>query len=104
MIQETCSVITELGERATAETRARYARRNKIRYIDDLINEFEQLNLAEEPEVPVELHIRAVRLIEHEAHPLASREDPDEVRVVDWMEALYDVQDTLMVPFEDDVA
>jgi hypothetical protein len=26
----------------------------------------------------------------------------EEVTITDWMEALYDLQDTLMIPFEDD--
>jgi len=103
MIQETCTVITELQERAVAETQARYARRNKIRDIDDLINEFEMLNLAEEPEVPRDLHHKVARLVVTEAHPLASKATGDEVRIAEWMEALYDMQDTLMIPFEDDL-
>jgi hypothetical protein len=94
--------ISELEERAAADRQLRYARRNKIRYIDELINEFEMLNLAEEPEVPRELEVRVVRLIRTESHPLATKAN-EEVRIADWMEALYDVQDTLMLPFDDDI-
>ena len=102
MIEETCMTISELEERAVAERQTRYARRNKIRYIDDLINEFEMLNLAEEAEVPRDLEIKVVSLIRKESHPLATKVN-EEVRIADWMEALYDVQDTLMIPFEDDL-
>jgi hypothetical protein len=36
-----------------------------------------------------------------EGHPLGLR-DAEEIPILDWMESLYDIQDTLMVPFEDD--
>jgi hypothetical protein len=102
MIQETCEKISELAERAEAEREARYARRNKIRYIDDLINEFEMLNLADEIDVPGELRFKVVSFIRDEAHPLAKR-PLQEVGIADWMEALYDLQDTLMVTLDDDI-
>jgi hypothetical protein len=101
MIEETCVRISELKERAVADRQARYARRNKIRYIDDLINEFELLNLADEAQIPRDLEFKVVTFIRRESHPLATKAN-DDVRIADWMEALYDVQDALMVPFEDD--
>lgn len=102
MIQETCVAIKDLEHRAVMDRESRYARRNKIRHIDDLINEFEMLNLAEEVDVPTDLRFRVTRLIRSEAHPLAER-PTTEIAIGDWMEALYDVQDTLMLPFEDDL-
>jgi hypothetical protein len=36
------------------------------------------------------------------AHPLTQR-TPEEIPIADWMEALYDLQDTLMLPGEDDI-
>ena len=102
MIQETCVEIDELAVRHERERLMRHARRNKIHAIDDLINEFELLNLAEEPEIPVELRGRVARLVAGEAHPVATR-PPEEVRIVEWMDALYDVQDTLMLTVEDDL-
>jgi hypothetical protein len=102
VIRETCIEISDLKQRAHAQYRTRYARRNMIRLIDQLINEFEMLNLAEEVAVPGHLRHRAVRVIADTAHPLAQR-TPEEIPIADWMEALYDLQDTLMLPGEDDI-
>jgi hypothetical protein len=102
MIEETCLEIDQLQERWQVEREHRYARRNKIRNIDELLNEFEMLNLAEEPQIPMELTGRAQTFLWSESHPVAHR-SPREVPVADWMEALYDVQDSLMLTIEDDV-
>ena len=101
MIKETCLQIIETEEQLAAEQQARTARRRKIQGIDQLLNEFEMLNLADEYEIPVELAGRVKHLVAHEAHPVALRPS-EEVTITDWMEALYDVQDTLMIPFEDE--
>jgi hypothetical protein len=95
VIQETCLEIGELQEHWLAEKRVRTARREKIHRIDELIEEFEKLNLAEEAEVPYELRGRAVALITAEANGTPSRV-AECVAVSDWMDALYEVQDTLM--------
>lgn len=102
MIQETCRQIGELEVRWMTEREERYARRDKIRYIDELINQFELLNLAEEPVVPPDLTRRVAVLARAEAHPISQRPIA-EVTILDWMDALYDVQDTLMIPVEDDI-
>jgi len=60
------------------------------------------LNLADEVDVPGELRYRASRFIVDAAHPLVKRRS-DEIPIADWMEALYDLQDTLMLPSEDEV-
>lgn len=102
VIQGTCLEIGELEGRWQAEREARDARRHKIRQIDELIEEFERLNLADEAEIPIELHGRAVRLVRAEAHRVQERERPA-LSVAEWMDALYDVQDTLMIPMEDEL-
>jgi hypothetical protein len=102
LIQDTCLTISALEERAEAERDARYARRKKIRAIDQLIDEFEMLNLANEVDVPGELRHRASRLIVGASHPLVKR-SADAIPIADWMEALYDLQDTLMLPSEDEL-
>jgi hypothetical protein len=101
LIQNTCTTISELRERAEADRDVRYARRKKIRAIDQLINDFEELNLANEMDVPGELRYRANRFIVAAAHPLVKR-PCDQILIADWMEALFDLQDTLMLPSEDD--
>ncbi len=102
MIQETCTRIEELEGFWTAQIAARNARRNKIREIDDLLNQFEMLNLADEQAVPPDLRERVGRLVRGEDHPLAHR-DAAGVTIPDWMEALYDIQDGLMIRFPDDI-
>ena len=96
MIRETCVQIDELAEQHERERQQRYARRNKIHLIDDILNEFEMLNLAEEPVIPGELQAKVRRLVLEEQHPVSERPLAD-LRILDWMDALYDVQDTLML-------
>ncbi|MGH7722067.1 MAG: hypothetical protein ACRENL_04420 [Candidatus Dormibacteria bacterium] len=102
MIQETCTRIEELEDYWTTEIRARHARRDKIRNIDEMLNQFEMLNLADEQVIPSELRHRVAAFIRSEDHPLGGR-NPTEVAIPDWMEALYDVQDGLMIRFPDDI-
>jgi hypothetical protein len=96
MIRETCVQIDELAEQHERERQQRYARRNKIHLIDEILNEFEMLNLAEEPVIPGELQAKVRRLVLEQQHPVAERPAAD-LRILDWMDALYDVQDTLML-------
>ncbi|HEY6470917.1 MAG TPA: hypothetical protein VI434_14245 [Candidatus Dormibacteraeota bacterium] len=100
MIQETCVEIGELEARWTSLREARNARRQKIRYIDELIDAFEKLNLADEVEVPYELVGRAVALVSEDR--LIAGRVPDELMISEWMDALYEVQDSLMFTAEDD--
>lgn len=102
MIQQTCHTISQLEERAQADRVSRYARRKTIQAIDQLIEEFEMLNLAEEVDVPGELRRRANRFIGETTNPLVRR-PTDEIPIAEWMEALYQLQDTLMLPAEDEV-
>ena len=46
--------------------------------------------------------ILGVRLVRAEAHPVGMRA-VHTVSVSEWMDALYDVQDTLMIPMEDEL-
>ena len=96
MIRETCLQIDTLAERHEKARQARYARRNRIHLIDELLNEFELLNLAEEPVIPGDLQSKVRRLVVEERHPVSQRPIA-EMRILDWMDALYDVQDTLML-------
>jgi hypothetical protein len=102
MIQETCTRIEELEDYWSSEIRARHARRNKIRDIDDMLNQFEMLNLADEQVIPTDLRQRVDAFIRAEGHPLSERH-AESVAIPDWMEALYDVQDGLMIRFPDDI-
>jgi hypothetical protein len=103
IIEGTCLQIGELEVRWQVEREARDARRRRIHEIDELIEEFERLNLADEAEIPVELRGRASNMVMPQG-PAGTRDGPrDSLTIAEWMDALYDVQDTLMVPMEDDV-
>ena len=100
MIQETCVEIGALEDRWVRVREAQHARRNRIRAIDELIEEFEKLNLADERDVPIELRGRVMALIQTEEHPL-SRRSAERLPIAEWMDALYDLQDSLMFGSEE---
>ena len=100
MIDRTVLQIERLNEHHEREREHRYARRNRIRYIDELLNEFELLNLADEPDVPKELTGKVYQLVAEEEHPIVRRAIRD-VPIADWMDALYDLQDPLMLGSDD---
>lgn len=100
-IAETSHEISKLYEVDHLSRRERDARRNKILFIDRLLNELEQLNIAEEAVVPTALRTHCRRLLAREGHPLA-RVRADEVTIAEWMDALYDVQDGLMFTIGDE--
>ncbi len=99
MIEQTSVQISVLRERWQVEREQRYARRNRIRYIDRLLDELETLNIAEETQMPTDLGQRVQRLASEMAHPLGSR-PPADLTIAESMDALYDLQDGLMLTLE----
>lgn len=99
MIEETSVQISALRERWHVEREQRYARRNRIRYIDRLLDELEMLNIAEETQMPAELAIRVQRLAAEMEHPLGNRA-PEDLNIAESMDALYDLQDGLMLTLD----
>ncbi|MHB8507497.1 MAG: hypothetical protein ACYDGR_02465 [Candidatus Dormibacteria bacterium] len=96
MLHETSTQIKELHEEWAVEMDSRYARRNKIRYIDRLLNELELHNLEDRTDMNLQLRRRLVTFLGSCKHPLGKRAARD-LTVADTMEALYDIQDTLLV-------
>ncbi|HYW23020.1 MAG TPA: hypothetical protein VE953_02585 [Terriglobales bacterium] len=95
MIQEACAMIERVEARERRSREAKYGRRNKIRYIDRLLNELEMLNLAEETRVPERLAMELGRLLaESEVVQVAS--EPRLESVNEAMDVLYELQDSLM--------
>jgi hypothetical protein len=88
MIQDTCVEIDGLRERSRVEREQRYARRNRIRYID-----------AEENGMSVELAVRIHQLLAETSHPLAAK-PVEALGIAESMEALYEMQDGLMITLE----
>jgi len=99
MIEETSVEISAQRERWQLEREQRYARRNRIRYIDELLNELEMLNIAEETQMPPDLAVRVQRLADEMSHGLGQHA-PEDLSIAASMEALYDLQDGLMLTLE----
>ena len=95
MIQEACAMIERVEARERRSREAKYGRRNKIRYIDRLLNELEMLNLAEASKVPERLAIELDRLLA-ESEVVAVVRQPRLESVNEAMDLLYELQDSLM--------
>jgi hypothetical protein len=95
MIQEACAMIERVEARERRSREAKYGRRNRIRYIDRLLNELEMLNLADETKVPERLAIELDRLLV-ETQPMQHARQPRPDSVNEAMDVLYEIQDSLM--------
>src|SRR2546427_13271860 len=98
-IEQTSVQTAAHGERGQAERELRYARRNRIRHIDRLLDELEMLNIAEETQLPTDLAFRVQRLAAEMDHPLGIRAFED-ISIGESMDALYDLQDGLMLTLD----
>ncbi len=100
MIGETSLEIGDLYKRWQVELESRYARRNKVHYIDELLNELELLNLAESRAMPDRIRAQVKELLESAEHQLCAKRTKD-LTIGECMEALYDIQDTLLLGGEE---
>jgi hypothetical protein len=95
MIEEACVAIEDIEERERRAREIKYGRRNRIRYIDRLLNELEMLNLADETQVPERLATELGRLMADSAVvALVQQARPESV--TEAMDVLYEIQDSLM--------
>jgi hypothetical protein len=101
MIQETTEEITDTHLRWQVELESRYARRNKVRYIDYLLNELEMLNLADCDAMPMALKREVRDFFEAHEHFLG-RKPLRDLCIPESMEALYDIQDNFLLGSEDE--
>jgi hypothetical protein len=92
MIEEACVAIDDLSERERKSRELKYARRNKMRYIDRLLNELEMLNLADQVRMPSGLSVALDKLLEESEVEAEVRPET----VVTAMDLLYEIQDSLM--------
>src|SRR5437879_13330624 len=99
MIEQTSVQISAQRERWQAEREMRYARRNRIRHIDRLLDELEMLNIAEETQLPADLAVRVQQLAAEMEHSLGNRAAED-ITIAESMDALYDLQDGLMLTLD----
>jgi hypothetical protein len=95
MIEETSVEISAMRERWQLEREQRYARRNRIRYIDELLNELEMLNLADQRQMPPVLSVAINKVIE-ESPEVTVLAQAKPASVMEAMDALYEIQDSLM--------
>jgi hypothetical protein len=96
MIEEACVAIDTVSERDRRLREAKYARRNRMRYIDRLLNELEMLNLADQREVPIQLVVALNKLI-RDTDVVAKNEEVERPGTVTAaMDVLYEIQDSLM--------
>jgi hypothetical protein len=92
MLEQACVAIDDATDQDRKQRSLKYARRNKMRYIDRLLNELEMLNLADRTEVPRPISDAVVTLLDESELDAALR--PDSVTTA--MDLLYEIQDSLM--------
>src|SRR5438309_5784359 len=95
MIKQASRAIEHMTARERRIQRAKYARRNKMRYIDKLLNELEMLNLADQRQMPPVLSVAINKVIE-ESPEVTVLAQAKPASVMEAMDALYEIQDSLM--------
>jgi uncharacterized protein YqeY len=95
MLEDACVEIEVLTEKDRQDRAQKYARRNRMRYIDQLLNELEMLNLADQAKMPDRLSTAVDQLIE-ETKAAEIRGARSVATVPDAMDVLYEIQDSLM--------
>jgi hypothetical protein len=98
LFDQTSLTVGDLKTQDHDARRIRYARRRRIQLIDQVINEFELLNLAGVSVVPGELTRRASGFISGDAAGARVMPDDRAVPIAAWVSALFEVQDALMLP------
>src|SRR3982074_3155475 len=99
MIEQTSVQITAQRERWQAEREMRYARRNRIRHIDRLLDEPAMLNIAEDTQLTADPIFRVQPRPAEMEDPLGDRA-PEDISIGESMDALCDLQDGLMLTLE----
>jgi hypothetical protein len=94
MIKQASRAIEHMTARERRVQRAKYARRNKMHHIDKLLNELEMLNLADQRLPPV-LSVAINKVIE-ESPEVTVLAQTKPASVMEAMDALYEIQDSLM--------
>ena len=102
MIEEACVAIDVVSERDRRLREQKYARRNKMRYIDRLLNELEMLNLADQREVPTQLAVAVDKLVQETDVDAKTPEVERLGTVTAAMDVLYEIQDSLMFNGDDE--
>jgi hypothetical protein len=96
MIKEASHAIQRVTANERRIQRAKYARRNKMHYIDKILNELEMLNLADQRQMPSVLSVAVHRVIADSPEVTGVAARPKPASVMEAMDALYEIQDSLM--------
>jgi len=91
MIKQASRAIEHMTARERRIQRAKYARRNKMHYIDKLLNELEMLNLADQRQMPPVLSVAINKVIE-ESPEVTVLAQTKPASVMEAMDALYEIQ------------
>jgi hypothetical protein len=95
MIEQANIAIEKMSERERRLREMKYARRNKMRHIDRLLNELEMLNLADQRVMPRALSVAVDQVLEDaDVEEIVEQRKPDSV--IEAMDLLYEIQDSLM--------
>ena len=91
MIEQANTAIETSVERDRRDMRLKYARRRRMRRIDQLLNELELLNLADAQTLPRPLSLAVDEVI-------AESEEPERNAgsIMEAMDVLYDIQESIM--------
>jgi hypothetical protein len=95
MIKSASRAIEHMTAKERRIQRAKYARRNKMHLIDKLLNELEMLNLADQRQMPPVLSVAINKVIE-ESPEVTVLAQAKPASVMEAMDALYEIQDSLM--------
>src|SRR6266536_1328904 len=95
MIKQASRAIEHMTARERRIQRAKYARRNKMHHIDKLLTELEMLNLADQRQMPPVLSVAINKVIE-ESPEVTVLAQTKPASVMEAMDALYEIQDSLM--------
>ena len=95
MIKQASRAIEHMTAKEMRIQRAKYARRNKMHHIDRLLNELEMLNLADQRQMPPVLSVAINKVIE-ESPEVTVLAQAKPASVMEAMDALYEIQDSLM--------
>ena len=96
MIKQASRAIEHMTARERRVQRAKYARRNKMHHIDKLLNELEMLNLADQRTMPPVLSVAVNKVIEESPEVTTVLAQAKPGSVMEAMDALYEIQDSLM--------
>ena len=100
VIERTALLVDQLQRENARELEQRYARQNRLRYLDELLERLESLNTRGVKDAPLALTHDVCRMVIEERHPLRYR-PLDRLSNADWMGVVYELQERWLLPADD---